>query len=78
MAIGVGTTADPGLGTTMVDLSGLQTFNATSTGAGYLRVGFGFQNKATLTLAANNTINVGTLSVADSNNQNYYAAGSST
>ena len=77
VAVGTAITADTSSGTTVVDLSGLDTFNATST-AGFLRVGYGWNNKAGLTLAANNTINVGTLSIADSNNQNYSGAGSST
>ena len=63
---------------TVADLSGLNGFNVISTGAGYLRVGYDWQNKATLTLANNNTINVGTISVGDANVQNYNLAGYST
>ena len=54
-----------------VDLSGLSGFNLTSTNAGFLRVGFGQNDIATMTLAASNTINVATISVGDSNGGNY-------
>ena len=48
------------------DLSGLSNFNVTSTTAGFLNVGCGQEDNSSLTLAANNTINVTTLSVGDS------------
>lgn len=64
------------LTTTVVDLSGLNIFNVTSTG-GSLLVGVGSNARGTLTLANNaNTINVGTLTVGDSGgNNNYQLAG---
>ena len=75
-SIGAAATNDV-LGTTVVDFSGLSNFNVTST-AGSLLVGFGQEDKATLTLANANTINVGTLSVGDSNGgSNYIVAGQS-
>lgn len=74
----IGRTGDGGttiFNTTVVNLSGLSTFNATSS-SGHLRVGYGTNNRATLTLADNaNNITVGTLSVGDSGgNFNYSPA----
>ncbi len=52
--------------TTVVDLSGLNTFNAGSGSSNTFRVGYGGMNISTVTLASTaNTINVGTLSVGE-------------
>lgn len=76
MTIGLQGSNTGGMTDTVVDLSGLHTLNVTSTGTGYLRVGYSRNAKGTLTLANNaNTINVGTLSVGDSISGNYHIAG---
>ena len=55
--------------TAVADLSGLSSFNETATG-GTLLLGFGFRSTGILTLAANNNINVGTITVGNANGQN--------
>ena len=55
--------------TAVVDLSGLSNFNETAT-TGSLLLGYGFRSTGILTLAANNNINVGTITVGNANGQN--------
>jgi len=72
IAIGQGGASDSATNAnTLLDLSGLSSFNQTSTAStGYLRVGYGTRNFGTLTLATNNNINVNTISIGDTNTLN--------
>jgi autotransporter-associated beta strand protein len=62
----VGAAGSAGVGTQVLNLSGLTNFNAGSGASNVFRVGYGGVNASTVTLASTaNVINVGTLSVGE-------------